>query len=184
MALSQTAVAAISMYTMHLAALDRKTEEEVNALRLEYRSKMEPLLRERHELLKNEKDFWSGVFSSPTTPIADLVNGTIDPKIMRAIADFRVITRVDKTMLCRKIVFTFRQNMCVEEGEVSREVDSEMKTLSLTPLKWKQGTERARTDSFFSFFTEAAPSDVDSMSQVVEGLDMIYQNPFLAAEDW
>lgn len=180
MELSKSAAATISKYTEDLVAIDRKNDEETTALRLEYRTKMEPLLLQRHELLKKEKGFWSGILSSPETPISGLMNGTIDPKIVRAITDFQVLTRVDGNKLCRKIVVSFRQNMCVEEGQVSREVDSDMKTLSLTPLKWKQGTERARTDSFFAFFTEAFPSDVEAMSQAVESLDIIYQNPFLA----
>ncbi|KPI84692.1 hypothetical protein ABL78_6261 [Leptomonas seymouri] len=182
MELSQSAAKAISKYTDELIAIDRKDDEETTALRLEYRSKMEPLLAERHELLKGVNNFWSGVLSSPETPISSLMNGTIDPKIVRAITDFQIITRVSDNKLCRKIIISFRQNMFVEEGQVSREVDSEMKTLSLTPLKWKQGTERARTDSFFAFFTDAFLSDVDAVSDVVEGLDIIYQNPFLAVQ--
>lgn len=180
MELSKTAAEAIAKYTEELVAIDRKDDEETTALRLEYRSKMEPLLHERHELLKSVGNFWSGVLSSPETPISSLLNGTIDPKIVRAITDFQVFSQVSDNKLCRKIVVSFRQNMFVEEGQVSREVDSDMKTISLSPLKWKQGTERARTDSFFSFFTEEFPSDMDAMSEVVEGLDIIYQNPFLA----
>ncbi|KPA80641.1 hypothetical protein ABB37_04829 [Leptomonas pyrrhocoris] len=179
---SQSAAEAIAKYTDELVAIDRKNDEETAALRLEYRNKMEPLLVKRHELLKGVNSFWSGVLSSPETPISGLLNGTIDPKIVRAITDFQILTRVDDNKLCRKIIISFRQNMFVEEGHVSREVDSEMKTLSLTPLKWKQGTDRARTDSFFSFFTESFQSDMDAMSEVVEGLDIIYQNPFLAVQ--
>lgn len=182
MELSLSAAQTISKYTDELVAIDRKDDEETTALRLEYRSKMEPLLAERHELLKGISNFWSGVLSSPETPISSLLNGTIDPKIVRAITDFQVLTRVADKKLYRKIVVCFRQNMFVEEGQVSREVDSEMKTLSLTPLKWKQGTERARTDSFFGFFTDAFPSDAELINEVVEGLDIIYQNPFLAVQ--
>jgi hypothetical protein len=182
MELFPSAAKAISKYTEELAAIDLKDDEETTALRLEYRSKMEPLLAQRHELLREVSNFWSGILSSPETPISSLLNGTIDPKIVRAVTDFQVITRVEDKKLCRKIVVTFRQNMFVEEGQVSREVDSGMKTLSLTPLKWKAGTERSRTDSFFAFFTEAFSSDVEAMSEVVEGLDIIYQNPFLAVQ--
>lgn len=182
MELSPSAAKAISNYTDELVAIDRKDDEETTALRLEYRSKMEPLLTERHQLLKSVSNFWSGVLSSPETPVSGLMNGTIDPKIVRAIVDFQIITQVVENKLCRKIVLSFRNNMFVEEGQVSREVDSEMKTLSLSPLKWKQGTERARTDSFFAFFTDAFSSDADAVSEVVEGLDIIYQNPFLAVQ--
>ncbi|KAG5490320.1 hypothetical protein JKF63_00440 [Porcisia hertigi] len=182
MELSQSATQVISKFTDQLVSIDRRCDEETNALHLDYRSRMEPLLEERCDLLKGVHNFWSGVLSSPETPIAALLNGTIDPKIVRAITDFKVVTRVSEKNLYRKIVFTFRQNMFVEEGEVSREVDTEMKTVSLQPLRWKSGTERAHTDSFFTFFTESFSPDAKDVSEVTEALDMIYQNPFLAVE--
>ncbi|KAG5473886.1 hypothetical protein LSCM1_04521 [Leishmania martiniquensis] len=182
MELSQHVAEAIAKFTDDLVSVDRKCDEEANALRLEYRSKMEPLLDERRELLKGVSNFWSGVLSSPEAPISALLNGTIDPKIIRAVADFEVVTRVSEETLYRKIIFVFRHNMFVEEGEVSREIDADMKTTSLHPLKWKSGTERARTDSFFAFFTDDFSSDVEAVSDVVEALDIIHQNPFLAIE--
>ncbi|GET90525.1 hypothetical protein, conserved [Leishmania tarentolae] len=182
MELSQNAVQAISKFTDELASIDRKCDEETTALRLEYRSKMEPLLIERRELLKGVTNFWSGVLSSPETPISALLNGTIDPKIIRAVTDFQVVTRVSESKLYRKIIFTFRQNMFIEDGVISREVDNDMKTTSLDPVKWKPGTERARTDSFFAFFTENFSSDPEDVMEVTEALDTIYQNPFLAVE--
>ncbi|KAG5473609.1 hypothetical protein LSCM4_03679 [Leishmania orientalis] len=182
MELSQGAAEAIAKFTDDLANVDRMCDEEANSMRLEYRSKMEPLLLERRELLNGVSNFWSGVLSSPEAPISALLNGTIDPKIIRAVTDFQVVTRVSGKKLYRKLVFVFRHNMFVEEGEVSREVDTDMKTTSLQPLKWKSGTERARTDSFFAFFTEEFSSDVEAVSEVTEALDIIYQNPFLAVE--
>ncbi|CAJ1031101.1 hypothetical protein Q4I32_005747 [Leishmania shawi] len=182
MELSQSTVQVISKFTDDLVNVDQKCDEEVTALRLKYRSQMELLLMERRELLKGVGNFWSGVLSSPETPISELLNGTIDPKIIRAVTDFQVVTRTSGSKLYRNIIFTFRQNMFVEEGDVSREIDTDMKTISLHPLKWKPGSERARTDSFFAFFTANFSSDREAVSEVAEALDIIYQNPFLAVE--
>lgn len=183
MALSDSAATALSKFTDELVGIERKCDEDAGALRVEYRSKMEPLLQERREVLKSVNNFWSGVLSSPSTPIAEVLNGTIDPKIVRAITDFQIVTRVSGKKLYRKIIVTFRPNMFVEEGEVSREVDTDMHTTALTPLKWKSGTERARTDSFFTFFTDEFAAGVEAMTDIVEGLDIIYQDPFLAVEE-
>ncbi|KAK7200254.1 Nucleosome assembly protein (NAP) [Novymonas esmeraldas] len=182
MELSPSAAQAISKFTGDLVAIDRKGNAEADATRIKYRIQMEPLFQQRTALLKGVQNYWSGVLSSPETPIARLLNGTTDPKVIRAITDFQVVSRCSGNELFRKFIFTFRTNMFVEAGEVSREVDTMMRTTSLQPLKWKSGTERARTDSFFAFLTADFPSDDGAMNEAVEALDVIYQDPFLAVK--
>lgn len=183
MVIPDSVVQSLEKFTKELVEVDKKCDEETHKIRLAYREKMEPLFADRHALIKTIDGFWTDVLSCPETPLFDLLNGTIDPKILRAVTDFKVVSQVKGDTLLRKFVITFRSNMFVEEGEIYREVDTDMKTTSMSPIKWKSGTERTRTDSFFSFFSDSFPNDQDAISEVTEALDVIYQNPFLAMEE-
>lgn len=170
-------------FTKRLDALEKSKNERAMALRMEYRSKMEPLLQRRHAALVDVPNFWSGILSSPHTPLASLANGTIDPKVMRSVVDFKVESAsTEDGRMVRTVSATLRRNMFCEEGEVSRTVDSNGTTQGVAPIRWKSGTERARQDSVFTFFEEPCQRGDGFIYEALEAFDMIYQNPFLAAE--
>ncbi|EPY24856.1 hypothetical protein STCU_06970 [Strigomonas culicis] len=110
------------------------------------------------------------------------MNGTVDPKIVRAITSFCVSSHQHNEKVSRKVTMKIRSNLFIQEGVISREIDGECNTLALSEIKWKQGTERARQNSFFSFFEKHADEDVPKVMDILDVLDSVYQNPFLDLE--
>ncbi|ESL07810.1 hypothetical protein TRSC58_04497 [Trypanosoma rangeli SC58] len=162
-------------------SLQTETEFQANQIRIEYRKKLELLFERRQEDLDKIEGFWSGVLAATDTPLKPLFNGTIDPKIVRAITCFKVTTCVKDGLLCRTVSIVLRSNMFAEQGTIHREVDTHLKTNSMEPIKWKLGTERARQDSLFRFFTPEC-NDKDFIDEVLDAFDTVFQNPFLALD--
>lgn len=172
----------IEQFTKDLVAIEDKIDVEELKVSSTYREKIEKLLSERQAVLEKVEGFWPSVFSSPSCVINTFLNGTVDPKIIRAITNFRVSSRTINDKVARKVVINIRSNLFVEEGEVSREIDGECNTLALSEIKWKQGTERARQNSFFVFFEKRNDEDLNKIMDIFDILDSIYQNPFLDLE--
>lgn len=180
MSISDAAFEKLEGFSKRLDDVREQRDDASNSLRFEYRQKMEPLFTERASALASVDNFWSGVIASPETPLSSLMNNTIDPKISRALTAVKVTYKLNGTKLQRKVEVTLRSNMFAEEGTVSREVDSEGKTISVQSIKWKAGTDRARTDSLFRYFDEKAEIDELLVSDITDAFDIIYQDPFLA----
>ncbi|RNF26528.1 template-activating factor I [Trypanosoma conorhini] len=161
--------------------LQAETESEANQVRIDYRKKLERLFEQRQESLDKIEGFWSGVLAATDTPLKPLLNGTIDPKIVRAITSFKVTTFVKDGLLCRNVSVVLRPNMFAEQGTIHRAVDTHLQTLSMEPIKWKSGTERARQDSVFRFFTPGC-DDEGFIDDALDAFDTVFQNPFLALE--
>lgn len=178
--ISDDARAALSKYTDELSKVDEEEDAEERRVNFEYRVKMEPLLEDRHKVLNSVANYWSGVLGSTATPVFSLMNGTIDSKIVRAITDFRVTSRMDGDRLVRKVIITLRPNMFVEPGQIMREVDSTGNTLNVTPIQWKQGTEFARKDSLFSFFEKEPAGGNEFVADALDAFHIVFDNPFLA----
>lgn len=161
-------------------AILEKRNDAGNHLRCEFRQRMEPLFAERAKALSAVKNFWAGIVAAPETPLSPLMNNTIDPKLGRAVEAIKVTYRISGKMLHRKVEVTLCSNMFAEAGVVSREVDSDGKTHSVQSISWKSGTERSRSDSLFRYFDEKSDMDALLVSDVTDGFDIIFQDPFLA----
>ncbi|EAN82208.1 hypothetical protein C3747_13g82 [Trypanosoma cruzi] len=177
----QHVVDAVANCNEKVKFLQTETESQANQTRIEYRKKLELLFEQRQEALDKIEGFWSGVLSATETPLKPLFNGTIDPKIVRAITNFKVTTSVKDGFLCRNVSIVLRSNMFAEQGTIYREVNTQLKTISLGPIKWKSGTERARQDSVFRFFTLEC-NDESFIDETLDAFDTVFQNPFLALE--
>lgn len=172
---------AVTQCNEKVTAVEKEIEEFTNQVRIDFRSKIEPLFDKRHLELEKIEGFWGSAFVAVESPLMGLLNGTIDPKIVRALTDFRVKTSVRDGSICRCVSVTFRPNMFVKEGTFSRELDPSVNTLSLQPILWKPGTEKARTDSLFRFFSPEC-KDIEFLERALTEFDELFQNPLLAFE--
>lgn len=182
MSISKAAIDKLGHFSSQLSSIESMRDEEATRLRLEYQEKMEPLFIERQAKLSAIDGFWCGIMSSPETPLAPLMNGTIDPKIVRAIVSLNVLSSVKDNKLIRRVIITLRPNMFTEEGEIYREVDSNLKTVGIKAIQWKAGTERSRKDSMFSFFDLEPEGGAEFINEVLEAIDIVFRNPFLSIE--
>ncbi|CCW59724.1 unnamed protein product [Phytomonas sp. EM1] len=179
---SAVAMEKLEGFSKELNNIEDEREKKAEEIRLSYRLKMEPLLEKRHQTLSTLEGFWSGVFSSPETALNTLINSTIDPKIIRTIIDFKVVSTVKENKLIRKVCLVLRGSIFAEGGTISHEIDTDMNTVSIQPIHWKEGTDRARKDSLFRFFEENSTADSIFHSDALEAFDNVFQNPFLAVE--
>ncbi|CCW67293.1 unnamed protein product [Phytomonas sp. Hart1] len=180
--LSPIALEKLETFSKSLINIEDESEEKMNQISLAYRVRMEPLFEKRHQTLSTVEGFWSGVFSSHETALHTFMNSTIDPKIIRTIIDFKVVSTVKDNKLIRKVCLVLRGSIFADGGTISREIDTDTNTLSIQPIHWKEGTDRARKDSLFRFFEENTKVDMEFLSDALEAFDNVFQNPFLAVE--
>ncbi|KEG14636.1 template-activating factor I [Trypanosoma grayi] len=177
----QNVIDAVSDCSNKVSALQAETDASLEKLRIEYRTKIEDLFEQRQGALDKVDGFWSGVLSATDSPLKPLLNGTIDPKILRAVTGFKVKTSVKDGSLRRSVSLELRPNMFAENGTILREVDTNLNTTALTPIQWKPGTERVRQDSLFKFFSPEC-NDEEFIDEALDAFDMVFQNPFLELE--
>lgn len=175
-----SALSSLLHFSTQIEDLENKNKEEELKIKIRHREKAEPLFLERQEALKQVAGFWSGVLASRETPLAELMNGTFDTKITRAVSDFQVKTRVDNGKLIHQVIMTFKPNVMLEAGTVSREVDSDGNTISVEPIKWKQGAENLKVNSLFSFFDEKPDGGDAFVDEALKAFDIVFQDPFIA----
>ncbi|ORC93454.1 template-activating factor I [Trypanosoma theileri] len=177
----QDVLQAVTECNNKVAEVQKETESSCNKVRIDYRTRIETLLEQRQEVLDKVEGFWSSVLSSAETPLRQFFNGTIDPKLLRAVRGFNVKSSVKNDSLCRCVSIDLRSNMFAEQGTIHREIDADLNTISLEPIKWKSGTERASQDSLFRFFTPEC-DDKELVADVLAAFDNLFQDPFLALE--
>lgn len=177
-----SALAPLLKFTGELEEIEKKTKDQELQILIQHCEKVEPLYVERQTALKEIPNFWSSVLGSPETPLSELMNGTFDNKITRAITDFQVKTRAANGTLMHKVVVSFGNNIMIEAGEIYREMDGNGKTISIQPIKWKKGTENLRTNSLFSFFDENPSGGDQFVQEALDAFRMTFEDPFLATE--
>ncbi|KAG8341852.1 hypothetical protein ERJ75_001614400 [Trypanosoma vivax] len=165
-----------------IRSIEEEKQSALEKMRIDYRLKIESLFGKRQEYLDQIDGFWSSVLASASSPLKDFFNGTIDPKIVRAVTKLHVWTCVKDGSLCRCVSVTFRQNMFVEQGTYSRELNSDLHTISIEPIKWKPGTERARQDSVFRFLSEEM-KEKELIEDILDAFDTVFQDPLLVLEE-
>lgn len=178
--ISETVIQHLANFGDEVSKLEGQYNAKVKSIHADYREKMESLLKERQGHIGEADGFWCGVLAAAESPLTPLLNGTTDPKILRAVTHFSVESSVREGELYRKVVFKFRPNMFVESTEVHREIDSRFTTTSMSAISWKQGTETARKDSVFRFFSEDV--QIQEVGETLEALDASFLSPFLALE--
>lgn len=158
-------------------AADDEFQKEREAVSATFRKELESLLQERQPLL--EKLDWSAVFDASDAPTKEFLNGTTDTKLLRAVTSLKVETTVTAdNKIVRKVIVTLRPNMFIDNTELHRTIDSDMKTTSASGVNWKSGTEKSRGDSIFRFF-ETVKDGVEVLVDAVDAFEAVYQNPYI-----
>lgn len=157
-------------------ALDTEYEKKKEQLTIPFREELEKLLVERQPLV--DKLNWAQMFDSPDAPTKQFLNGTTDTKLLRAVESFKMVTSVREGILYRRVVLKLRTNMFVETTDLFREVDPEGKTVAISGVTWKQGTEKSRSDSVFRFFEEQA-KEHGLLLDALSAFEMVFQSPYL-----
>jgi hypothetical protein len=168
--------------TESIDALDSEYEAKEDKLLADFRATLEPLLSERQAALDKIDGFWANVLTNGRSPTKKLLNGTTDPKVMRAVKSFRVQTTSADDKITRKIILELRPNIFVESQLLYREiemgaVDSDA-TVKASGVVWKAGTEKSRTDSILRFFDASSGAPEDWQADVLDAFDLVFQNPF------
>mmetsp|Transcript_76576 Transcript_76576/g.88986 ORF Transcript_76576/g.88986 Transcript_76576/m.88986 type:complete len:180 (+) Transcript_76576:25-564(+) len=156
--------------------LEQEYEKKRDDLNVPFRVELEKLLVERQPLIASIN--WGNVLDNPDAPTKPFLNGTTDGKILRAIESFKVTTSVRDGAIFRKIEMKLKSNVFVESHELFREVDACDKTVSVSGIKWKPGTEKSRSDSLFRFFDESVKSE-ELLIDAVTAFEIVFQNPYL-----
>lgn len=150
-----------------------KKRDELN---IPFRVDLEKLLVERQPLVASLN--WGSIIDHPDAPTKQFLNGTTDAKILRAIEAFKVTTTVRDGTIFRKIELKLKPNVFVETLDLFREVDDSDKTVAVSGIKWKPGTEKSRSDSLFRFFDESVMAE-GLLVDAVSAFEIVFQNPFL-----
>nr|CCD13509.1 unnamed protein product [Trypanosoma congolense IL3000] len=177
----QDVIDAIAKCSAEVQRIQSQTDNALVGIRAEFRERIEVLFEKRQEQLGKVDGFWSEAFTAPESPVRSLLCGPLDQRLARALTDFNVKTSIREGTICRCVMVTFRSNICVEEGTYSRELDSTLKTISVKPIVWKNGTERTRHDSVFKFFSTDETNE-EFIEDVLAAFDELFQNPFLVLE--
>ena len=168
--------------TEEINALDDEYEAKEDKLQGAFRAELEGLLLERQAVLDKIDGFWANVLTHARSPTKKLINGTTDPKIMRALTSFRVQTTVADDKITRKFIITLRPNIFVESLHLEREISNGDTEIRASGVVWKTGTEKSRTDSILRFFDPKAGASEDWQADVLEAFELVFQNPFEYAD--
>ncbi len=171
--------------TEGIDALDNQYAAKEDQLVADFRTHLEPLLHDRQVALDKIDGFWANVLTSGKAPTKKLLNGTTDPKVMRAVTSFRVLTTSSSggATITRRIVLQLRPNIFVDSKELFREIEMNGDLGGGTADKasgvaWKQGTEKSRSDSILRFFDPKSGASPEWQGEVIDAFDQVFQNPF------
>ena len=164
--------------TEEVAALDEEYEVKGDKLQAAFRVELEGLLSERQASLDKIDGFWANALTNSRAPTKKLLNGTTDPKIMRAVTSFRVQTTATDDKISRKIVLVLRPNIFVDSLQLTREIIEGDDAVHASGVVWKAGAEKSRTDSILRFFDPKSNAPEDWQADVLEAFDLVFQNPF------
>lgn len=175
-AVDKELIEALAANRSQVVQLEATYAAKIAAMEKPHREQLEVLLKERQPLM--DAIGWGAFLTGSDSPVLDLLNNTIDPKIMRAITSLKIVTSVEGEQLKRKLIITLGPNIFCSNAELMREIDSEGKTIALTPINWKV-PERSRAGSLFSTLFESGTADLKAFDAV----DEAYQNPLECGAD-